>query len=240
VPHAAVTLIDARGRQIGRATARPDGRYELATPGSDTYVLIAAAGDHDPQAATLITGAEPLDFDLVLAGNGGLTGTVRDTNGAPIGGAMIVVTDVRGEVVASGMSDADGGYTFSEVVAGTYTVAVSAQRHRPTAVLVEIGGDGNSRVTRRDIELRPGVRIAGTVQAHGHGPLADARVTLIDAAGNVVGVTTTGPDGRYSFADLSGGQYTVTATGYPPVATSVTLSGQDEDAHDVWLGHTAN
>ncbi|GAA4604641.1 MFS transporter [Actinoallomurus liliacearum] len=240
VPHAAITLIDVRGRQIGRATARPDGRYEVGTPGSGTYVLIAAAGDHDPQAATLVTGDQPLDYDLVLAGNGGLTGTVHDTNGSPIGGAMVVVTDVRGEVVASGVTDAAGGYSFNQVVAGTYTVAVSADGHRPAAVLTEVGGDGGTKVTRQDVELQPGVRIAGTVQARGRGPLEDARVTLLDAAGNVVAVTTTGPDGRYSFADLTGGQYTVTATGYAPAASSVSLNGHDVDEHDVWLGHATN
>ncbi|GAB3958795.1 MFS transporter [Actinoallomurus acanthiterrae] len=237
VPGAAITLIDIRGRQIGRAVARPDGRYEVATPGSGTYVLIAAAGDHDPQAATLVTGDRPLDFDLVLAGNGGLAGTVRDTDGTPVADAMIVVTDVRGEVVASGVTDAEGGYAFTQVVAGTYTIAVSAEGHRPAAVPAEVGGD--SGVTRQDVELRPGARIAGTVQAHGHGPVADARVTLLDAAGNVVGVTVTGPTGQYSFADLTGGQYTVTAAGYAPVASAVSLNGHDENAHDMWLGNPA-
>ena len=54
------------------------------------------------------------------------------------------------------------------------------------------------------------------------GPLADARVTLLDAAGNVIGTATTGEDGEYAFADLTGGQYTVIATGYPPVASTLT------------------
>ncbi|WP_248959708.1 hypothetical protein [Sphaerisporangium perillae] len=31
-------------------------------------------------------------------------------------------------------------------------------------------------------------------------------MTLLDAAGNVVGATTTGEDGAYAFADLTGGQ----------------------------------
>ncbi|MCW2946603.1 MAG: transporter, partial [Actinoallomurus sp.] len=39
------------------------------------------------------------------------------------------------------------------------------------------------------------------------------------------------------FADLMGGPYTVTASGYPPVASAVTINGQDEDAHNLWLGH---
>lgn len=45
------------------------------------------------------------------------------------------------------------------------------------------------------------------VQAAGQ-PLNDARVTLIDTAGNVVTTATTGEDGGYAFTDLDGGEYT--------------------------------
>jgi hypothetical protein len=235
VAHAALTLIDVRGHQIGRATTRSDGRYGLSTPGSGTYVLIASAGDHDPQAATLVVGDQPIDFDLVLVGSGGLIGTVRSLDGKPVQDAMVVVTDVRGEVIATGTTDADGAYAFNQVAAGTYTLAVSAAAYRPSAIPVEVGSDQ----TRHDVELLPGARVRGTVRAEGRGPLADARVTLLDAAGNVIGVAMTGSDGEYAFADLTGGQYTVMASGYPPVASAVTLNGQGEDAHDVWLGHPA-
>jgi EmrB/QacA subfamily drug resistance transporter len=235
VTHAALTLIDVRGHQVGRATTHADGRYDLPTPGSGTYVLIAAAGDHDPQAATLVVGDQPVDFDLVLTGAGGLVGTVRGVDGTPVEGAMVVLTDVRGEVIAAGTTDAAGGFAFTAVTAGTYTLAVSAAAHRPAAVPVEVG----SGQTRQEVELLPGVRVRGTVRAEGNGPVPDARVTLLDAAGNVVGVATTGPDGEYAFTDLTGGQYTVMATGYPPVASGVNLTAQGDDAHDMWLGHPA-
>jgi EmrB/QacA subfamily drug resistance transporter len=233
--HTALTLIDVEGRQVGRTTTQPDGRYGLATPGRGTYVLIAAAVEHAPQAATLVVGAQPIDFDLTLAGSGGLIGTARAVDGGPVQDARVVVTDLTGEVVATGMTDAAGGYAFPQVGAGAYTLAVSAARHRPAAIPVEVGGEQ----ARQDVELLPAARIGGVVQAEGMGPLPNARVTLLDAAGNVVGVTTTGPDGKYAFADLTGGQYTVTASGYPPVASAITLNGHDEDAFDMRLGHPA-
>ncbi|MGB8943687.1 MAG: MFS transporter, partial [Streptomyces sp.] len=43
VPRAALTLIDVGGRQIGRGASGDDGRYALSTPGSGSFVLIAAA-----------------------------------------------------------------------------------------------------------------------------------------------------------------------------------------------------
>jgi EmrB/QacA subfamily drug resistance transporter len=234
VPHAALTLIDLGGRQLSRATARPDGGYSLPTPGNGTFVLIASASEHDPQVATLAVGDVPLDFDLELSGSGGLVGTVRGADGEPVANAMVVVTDVRGEVAASGMTGADGGYAFAGVAAGAYTLAVSADAHRPSALQIEVGGGQ----TRQDVELSPGVRVRGTVRVKGDGhPLEDARVTLLDAAGNVVGTATTGEDGEYAFADLTGGQYTVIATGYAPVAGTLNLAGQGDDAYDLWLGH---
>ncbi|GAA0361096.1 MFS transporter [Microbispora corallina] len=234
VGHATLTLIDVRGHQLGRAMTRADGGYSVQAPGGGTYVLIASAAERDPQVATLVVGDQPVDFDLILAGSGKLTGVVRDLDGKPVAEAMVVVTDVRGEVVTSGSTDGEGVYTFSGVVAGTYTMAVSAPSHRPVAVPVEVIGTG---LTRQDVELRPGARVRGTVRVRGGGPLNDARVTLLDAAGNVVGTTTTGEDGEYAFADLTGGQYTVIATGYPPVADTMTVDGRDDDGRDIWLGH---
>ncbi|MFC5752195.1 MFS transporter [Actinomadura rugatobispora] len=234
VASATLTLIDVGGQQLGRAFTREDGRYALGVPGPGTYVLIAATGEHEPQAATLVVGDRTVDFDLALAANGGLAGTVRGAQGDPIEGAMVVVTDVRGEVVGTCRTGNDGAYLFKDLVSGAYTLAVSAAAHRPVAVQAEIVGNGR---TRQDVELPPGARVRGTIRTTGGAPLADARVTLVDAAGNVVAMAVTGPDGEYAFADLVGGQYTVIASGYPPVATAVSLSGAGQDQHDVTLGH---
>ncbi|MEV4258511.1 MFS transporter, partial [Spirillospora sp. NPDC049652] len=233
VASAAVTLIDVAGRQLGRALTRPDGGYALATPGPGTYVLIAATGGHEPRAATLAVGDGPVEFDLVLTGNGGLAGTVSGSDGAPIDGATVVVTDVRGEVVGSVRTGASGEYAFQDVVSGTFTIAVSAAGHRPAALQVEVAGSGQ---TRQDVRLPAGVNVRGVVRDDAGAPVGKARVTLVDAAGDVVGVTTTGPDGEYAFTDLTGGQYTVIASGYPPVATGLNLSGGSLEDHDLQLG----
>jgi len=60
----------------------------------------------------------------------------------------------------------------------------------------------------------------------------------IDAAGNVVGTRTTSVDGSYAFTDLSSEQYTVIASGYPPVAAALRVSAGQEAVHDVQLGYS--
>ncbi|MER5629272.1 MFS transporter [Streptomyces nitrosporeus] len=236
VARAAVTLISLGGRQLGRSVAQADGSYVLDAPGSGSYVLIASADGFQPQASTVVVGDEPLAYDILLAGTSGLSGTVRTAEGgSPVEGAMVVVTDVRGDVLATGASGDTGEFAFGELVPGSVTVAVTAAGFRPLALPVEIGGQG---VTRVDAVLRAGALVRGTVRAGaGPAPLSDARVTLIDAAGNVVATATTGEDGVYAFTDLDAGEYSVIATGYPPVAGSLTVTGGGVDGHDIELAH---
>ncbi|MEV7105874.1 MFS transporter [Streptomyces atroolivaceus] len=236
VARAAVTLISLGGRQLGRSVAQADGGYVLDAPASGSYVLIASADGFQPQASTVVVGDEPLAYDILLAGTSGLSGTVRTAeNSGPVQGAMVVVTDVRGDVLATGVSGDAGEFTFGELIPGSVTVAVTAAGFRPLALPVEVGGQG---VTRVDVALRSGALVRGVVRAgSGRAPLNDARVTLVDAAGNVVATSTTGEDGVYAFTDLDAGEYSVIATGYPPVAGSLTVSGSGVDGHDIELAH---
>ncbi|WP_461067418.1 MFS transporter [Streptomyces pseudoechinosporeus] len=234
VARAAVTLISLGGRQLGRSVTHADGGYALDAPGTGSYVLIASADGFQPQASTIVVNDEPVSYDILVSGTSGLGGVVRDAEtGTPVKDAVVVVTDVRGDVLATGNTGEQGEFDFAELVPGTVTVAVNAAGHRPAALPVEVGGTG---VTRVEIDLTAGARLRGTVRAP-HGPLADARVTLVDAAGNVVATATTGEDGAYAFADLDSGEYTVIATGYPPVATALTVNGRGVDDHDIELGH---
>ncbi|MGM1078328.1 MFS transporter [Streptomyces sp. H28] len=234
VPQAAVTLISLSGRQLGRSVAQTDGAYAVDAPGAGSYVLIAAADGHQPQASTVVVNGEPVGHDILLSGTGCLTGVVRAAgDGGPVTGATVIVTDVRGDVLATGTTGADGAFSLTDLVPGPVTVAVNASGYRPRALPVEVGG---ADTTGLDVELTPGARLRGVVRAP-HGPLADARVTLVDAAGNVVGTTTTGTDGAYAFSDLDGGDYTVIATGFPPVATALTVDGTGVDGHDIELAH---
>ncbi|TWG04486.1 EmrB/QacA subfamily drug resistance transporter [Streptomyces brevispora] len=236
VEQAAVTLISLDGRQLGISVSQADGSYGLGAPGAGSYVLIASADGFQPQASTVVVAEEALTYDILLSGTSGLAGTVlADEDGTPVADAMVIVTDVRGDVLATGKSGETGDFTFGELVPGAVTVAVNAVGFRPMALPVEVGGQG---VTRVDAALRAGALVQGVVRAGtGLRPLPDARVTLIDAAGNVIASSTTGEDGAYAFTDLDAGEYSVVATGYPPVAGTLTVAGRGVDGHDIELVH---
>ncbi|MGW6544019.1 MFS transporter [Streptomyces massasporeus] len=234
VARAALTLIDVTGQQTGRGASGEDGRYALATPGPGSYVLIAAAGGHQPQAVTVTVGERPVELDIVLGGAGNLIGTVVTADGTPVRDATVTLTNVHGEVVATTRSGREGGYVITALVAGEYTLAASAPAFRPAALPVTVQA---ARETRRDIELAGGAVLRGTVRAGGGRPVEDARVTLLDVAGNVVDTLTTGADGTFRFVDLSSGEYTVIAAGYPPVATVLQVAGGGRTERDLQLGH---
>ncbi|MDQ0906486.1 EmrB/QacA subfamily drug resistance transporter [Streptomyces canus] len=234
LPRAALTLIDVAGAQVGRGVSGEDGRYALPTPGPGAYVLIAAAGGHQPQAVSVTVGERPVELDIVLGGAGRLAGRVRTADGTPVRYAAVTLTDVHGEVVATTRSGDEGGYAVTELVAGEYTLAASAPAFRPAALPVSVQA---SRETRQDVELAGGAVLRGTVRAGGGRSVEDARVTLLDVAGNVVDTLTTGPDGAFRFVDLSGGEYTVIAAGYPPVATVLQVAGGGRTERDLQLGH---
>ncbi|MFL4908052.1 MFS transporter [Streptomyces sp. MMS24-I2-30] len=234
VPRAALTLIDVAGQQIGRGASGDDGRYALSTPGVGSYVLIAAAGGHQPQAVSVTVGERPVELDVVLGGAGRLAGAVLTADGSPVRDATVTLTNVHGEVVATTRSGREGGYLITELVAGEYTLAASAPAFRPAALPVSVQA---ARETRQDVELAGGAVLRGTVRAGGGRAVEDARVTLLDAAGNVVDTLTTGPDGTFRFVDLSSGEYTVIAAGYPPVATVLQVAGGGRTERDLQLGH---
>lgn len=235
VGRAALTLIDGTGRQIGRGATAADGRFALSTPGAGSYVLIAAAGGHQPQAVSVTVGDHPVDLDVVLGGAGRLAGAVRTADGTPVREAVVTLTDVRGDVVATARTGREGDYVLAELVAGEYTLAASAPAYRPAALPVTVQA---SRETRQDVELAGGAVLRGTVRAPGGRLVEDARVTLLDAAGNVVDSVTTGPDGNFRFVDLAAGEYTVIAAGYPPVATVLQIAAGRRTERDLQLGHS--
>ncbi|MCX5060750.1 MFS transporter [Streptomyces sp. NBC_00452] len=235
VAGAAVTLISLGGKQLSRSVSRSDGSYGVDAPAAGSYVLIASAAGCQPQASTLVVADGPVRYDVLLGGTSALAGLVRSAeSGTPVADAVVIVTDVRGEALATGRTDVLGEFTVTDLVPGTVTLAVNSPQHRPLALPVEIGGAGTTRI---EVELRPGAHVRGTVRG-GDAPLSDAQVTLVDAAGNVVATARTGHDGTYAFSDLDSGAYTVIATGYPPQAATVSVTGGGLDDHDIELAHT--
>jgi hypothetical protein len=92
-------------------------------------------------------------------------------------------------------------------------------------------------VLSHDVELTGSVLLAGTARTEEGNLVPDARITVLDAEGNVSAVARTDAEGKYVVSDLPEGSYTVVASGYPPATSQVSLLGGTEANHDVRLGY---
>ncbi|MGY5128970.1 MFS transporter [Streptomyces nigrescens] len=234
VPGASITLIDRQGRQAGVTTADADGHYALDAPSAGTYVLTGAAPGHTPHAASATYHGKGAStrVDLILAPTGRLAGTLLGgTEGTPLAGGSIVVTDAEGAVVARTTSGAEGSWDVPRLRPGHYTLVLSAAGHQPQARAMALSGGAPER---QDARLQPTATVRGTVRGPDGRPLADAAVTLVED-GTVAGHTVTGPDGAFAFSDLSGPHYTLTAAGYPPNAAPISLTAGAGETLDLDL-----
>lgn len=232
VPGAALTLCDLSGDQLDRAAADEGGHYQLVPPTGGTYLVICASSTHQPQASLVAVADRPLRHDVGLSGGGAtLGGTVGvrhggNTNGSGAGvsgwgDVVLTLTDVRGTVVAVTRSGGDGTYRFSDLTEGTYTLTAAAARLAPVAETVRIPSEGH---VTHDVALASRTQLTGTVRSAGAGrPVAEALATLVSEDGHVVGSRVTGEDGSFRFDDVAHGVYTITASGYAPVASEIEI-----------------
>ncbi|HEX3781109.1 MAG TPA: MFS transporter [Pseudonocardiaceae bacterium] len=237
VPGAVLTLINHGGQQVARTGSEVDGSYQLSAPLDGVYVLITSSTGHQPQASTLRASGAPLTVDVALNGTARATGVVRAaTSGSPIPNATVTLTDVRGEVVGATATGPDGRYAFNELLGGSYTLVASANRSRPTALAMSVPETGDA-VT--DVELSGAASLRGVARGGAHNsPVSDARVTLVDTEGHVIGMTDTDANGGYAFPEVPEGQYTVIASGYPPVTSHRQVNAGEDGQHDVVLSHS--
>jgi hypothetical protein len=239
LPGAQVTLTDQLGRQVARTTSGIDGQYRLALQHGGTFVLVVSAPLLNPTATLVAVGDQSVERDVSLMGHSAITGRVlrqdlRSNEPVGVPGALVTLIDVTGEVAASTRAGRDGCYSFERLIPGSYVLTAQSGAHRPVARTLDVPEAG---ALACDLNLTRGGRLAGTVVAasDGHG-VREATITLVDADGQVVATTTTGENGGYQLDDLSTGRYTLTASGYAPVAVQVDVEEDTVSSLQVTLG----
>ncbi len=104
----------------------------------------------------------------VAQDRGSATGTVTDTSGAAVPGAMVTLTNPATAVTLRFPTGSDGNYTFASLPAGQYNITAEKQGFR-TAEITNVNIAVNS-ATRTDIKLEIGqvqekVQVEATVSA---------------------------------------------------------------------------
>jgi hypothetical protein len=176
----------------------------------------------------LTTGTNTANFSLVSQAGATLTGTVTDAgNVGPISGATVTLTDSTGATIASTTTGTDGKYTFTSLQLGSDTITVSDTGFikQSTGVTLFVGTNTDN------ISLQQAAAMSGVVTDSNNNPITSATVTVSENGQTFT--ATTGSDGSYTISGLTPGtvNVTVSASGFTPVTTQVTLkNGTNNDS----------
>ncbi len=154
LPGAGVSLLDNRGQDITTGYADAQGCGCLRAPHPGTYLIVSAAPDHQPGAATVAIRDSAVQATLHMPRSVVLTGAVRDRHGPVVAARVTLVQD--GQVVDSTRSDTAGAYRLADLATGAYGMSVAAPGCTPLAVRIDLadGSELHQDIDLRDIDLR--------------------------------------------------------------------------------------
>jgi hypothetical protein len=226
---AALTLLTPEGDDVARTRTGADGRFSLDTSGTGGFVLVADAGTYHPAVTELTLPADQpatrhrltLVADPVRVGTHVVTGRVWDaTDGIPVPRTRVVLMSPDGALTTV-PTDIGGHFTLGGLARETYTLVLLHEDYRPSAMVLQITSNSPSPL---DVVLTPRSefgRLEGVILSERGVPIPGVLLTLTDRSGLGL-TTTTEPDGRYRFADVPVGDYTL-AAGAPPAVAAVRI-----------------
>ncbi|HEY0169462.1 MAG TPA: carboxypeptidase regulatory-like domain-containing protein [Pyrinomonadaceae bacterium] len=133
-----------------------------------------------------------------------LTGRVTASGGAGLSGVTVGVT---GSQAATATTDANGNYSVTLPINGSYTVTPSRRHYTFAPASTNVGPLASDRAADFAATLNRH-KISGRVARANGQAMSGVTVTL---SGSQTGTTTTDANGDYNFANLpAGGNYTVT------------------------------
>jgi hypothetical protein len=212
-----VTLTDHVGVQVTRARTGADGGFRLTGLAPGTYVAIFSRAGYHPHAVTIaVPSTAPLE--VTLEPNTAVHGIVHDRHtGQPVAAALVTAVGLDGEVVASTVSDPDGGYRLTGVDTAELTLVAAAPTADPVALRVDVAGPDH----RVDLPVDLHSRLTGTVTAGGR-PVAGLGLTLRDEQSRTVSTAVTDETGTYRFERIGAGTYTLHSATSLPQVTAIT------------------
>jgi uncharacterized repeat protein (TIGR01451 family) len=255
IAYMGVQLWDADGNIVANTGTDPNGRYQFILSdyelGAGTYYLVTEQdqayhglinetndgtqcfSDCNPlnigAAPEVPTADENLRVDFSLEPALKISGTVTDAfTSEPVEGVQLDAWNANGDYVASGSTNAQGGYSIAVPFGGDYYVFTPSYGV-PIPYLPDVwdGGDGTGcnffvcdilstgmpitvgpdDATGIDLALDTGFTISGNISAAGGGPLEGVNVCVHLLTGEWTGVCTdlSGADGGYTTWALPAG-----------------------------------
>jgi MFS family permease len=147
---ARVVISDPAGRVVASAVTSSDGGFSVQGAPSGTYALTATASGHLPASQQVLLNGHTETAQLTLPLEREVHGFVRAPGGALMPGISVTAASASGEIVASGVTDADGWYRLTGLGDGEHVLVAGGHEHvsaavevtsgETTSVTVQIGG----------------------------------------------------------------------------------------------------
>ena len=186
----------------GTATTDASGHYAFGDILPGSYTLTVSAANYAGRSQSVIVSAgTTVTQNFTLAPNPGtISGSVTDSSTSqPVSGAAVSYSG------GSATTNAQGQYSLTGVLEGTYTVTASASGYSGSSQTITIG-PGESAAQNFSLAPQPG-SITGTVtDSVTRQALSGATVAYAGGSG------ITNASGQYSLANVAEGSYSVTAS----------------------------
>ncbi|WP_438453756.1 SdrD B-like domain-containing protein [Staphylococcus pseudintermedius] len=181
---------------------------------------------------------------------------IQDQNEPGIANVKVTLKDADGNVVDTRTTDDKGNYLFEKVKEGEYTIEfetpegytptqtgqgrVSTDSNGTSSLILVEGNDDltiDSGFYKEPVTHNVGDKVwedlnKDGIQDDNEPGIANVKVTLKDADGNVVDTRTTDANGSYLFENVKEGDYTIefeTPEGYTPTVTGQGTSDNDSN-----------
>ena len=150
---AVVTVLTTTGDPVDWSRADHDGRYSIALPGPDRYLVLANAQGWAPQARVMAVGGQGSLPEITLIDQLTLSGRVC-RNGAGVPGALVSISEAAGAFVESLTTGPDGSWCLPLPTPGRYVVTALAPDTMATAAH-KIALDARSAVVELEVPAEP-------------------------------------------------------------------------------------
>ncbi len=156
-----------------------------------------------------------------------ITGVVTDSlTGEKLDNARVQLRSGNRTTVTD-TTDEEGKFVFSDVDTGSYTIRVSRSGYTTKSVDIEVSADDITI----DIPLTAVIQttVSGTVTDSADGTVLPGAVVQLRSGNRTIATDTTGSDGKFSFADIQTGDYTVRTSlqGYITKSINITATGTE-------------
>ncbi|WP_223273460.1 MSCRAMM family protein [Nocardia cerradoensis] len=161
-------------------------------------------------------------------------GRVHDSRGAALPNAGLTLISMSGRQIGRALTDAEGYFELAAPEPGSYVLIASIDGRRPDASTVQLA----QHPVPCDVVLTAMAGLTGIVTRGDDGTaIAGARVSALDARGEVLSSAATTDEGTFGLTELPEGDFTiaVSANGFHPAALPVRAGGSDTPRLDVTL-----